>query len=111
VSGWQIAALAHAGVNVFTGMRLHQTYLDAGLSAPEMMLYGRVGGSRAFIEGFTAGAAETVRSLLPVLIKAGITSEQEVGIDTLAARYRDDLLERGSVIRAVLFMGAWAHKA
>jgi precorrin-6B methylase 2 len=111
VNGWVRAALAHAGVTMNTGMRLHQTFLGAGLEAPQMTVYARVGGSRAFIEELAAGATENVRSLLPVMLDAGIATEQEVEIETLAARYGADALQRGSVIRSSFWMGAWAHKA
>src|SRR5205823_758670 len=76
VHRWQQAALACAGVDVNTGMRLHQIFLAAGLAAPEMAVFARIGGSRPFVEELAAGAARTVRSLLPVLVKAGIATEQ-----------------------------------
>src|SRR5262249_54482405 len=109
--GWMRAALVAAGVDLYLGMRMHRIFLDAGLAAPQMDLYALVGGSRAFIEALTAYEAETVRSLLPVLIKGGIATEQEVGIETLAARYHDELVQRGSVVCCPLFAGAWAHPA
>jgi ubiquinone/menaquinone biosynthesis C-methylase UbiE len=111
VNGWVRAALAYAGVTMNTGMRLHQIFLEAGLEAPQMTIYARMGGSRAFVEEFAAGATENIRSLLPMLIKGGIATEQEIDIESLAARYRDDVLQRGSVIRSAFWMGAWAHAA
>jgi SAM-dependent methyltransferase len=111
VFGWMKAALVAAGVDLYVGMRMHQIFLDAGLAAPQLDLCGLVGGSRAFIEELTAYEVETVRSLLPVLIRSGTATEQEVEIETLAARYRDELVQQGSVVCCPLFAGAWAHRA
>ena len=60
---------------------------------------------------FTAYMADTVRSVLPLVFRAGLATAEEVGIDTLAARWCEELLRGESVIRAYLFMGAWARKA
>jgi hypothetical protein len=90
---------------------MHRIFLDAGLDAPQGLTDALTGGSPAFIEEFTAYVAETVRSLLPLLIQGGIATAEEVDIDTLAARCRDEALGHGSVIRSFLFMGAWAPKA
>jgi SAM-dependent methyltransferase len=108
VFGWMQAALASAGVDVYAGTSLHRIFLDAGLAAPRMDLYALIGGSPDVIEELAAYEAETVRTLLPLLIKAGIATEQEVGIETLAARYRDELVQLGSVVCCPLFVGAWA---
>jgi hypothetical protein len=70
-----------------------------------------MGGSRAFVEWYTLHSAETVRALLPLLVKSGIATEQEVDIETLASRYCDQVLDSGSVIRQLGHtVGAWAHK-
>jgi SAM-dependent methyltransferase len=108
---WLARALAFGGVETSTGMKLHQVFLDAGLEAPQIAVDALVGGSRTFIEEYTALASDTVRTVLPLLIKGGIATEQEVSIDTLAARWRDELIAQRSVIRNYLFMGAWARAA
>lgn len=58
--------------------------------------------SRDFVEAFATFGAETVRTVLPLLIK--------VAIETLTARWLDEVLVQRSVIRCFLFIGAWAHK-
>jgi hypothetical protein len=55
---------------------MHQIFLDAGLAAPQVDVYALIGGSRASVEDLTAYETETLRSLLPVLVKAGIATEQ-----------------------------------
>lgn len=108
---WAARGLTAAGIEPAMGMKLHQVFVEAGFEAPQVAVDALAGGSRAAIEEFTAYGAATVRTLLPVLVKAGIATEDEIGIETLAGRLRDDLLAHGSMIRSHLYMGAWARKA
>jgi hypothetical protein len=66
-------------------MKLHLVFLDAGLEAPQIAVDALVGGSRTFIEEVTAFAADTVRTVLPLLIKGGIATA--VCLPQAAARY------------------------
>jgi hypothetical protein len=104
-----LAAIAAAGVHLDAGMRLQQIFLDSGLAAPRTEVYASLGGGRDYIEEIAARQADTVRSLLPVMVARGIATEQEVEIETLAVRLREVLLQRGSVVRSTLFVGAWAQ--
>jgi SAM-dependent methyltransferase len=108
--GWIRQALTYGGVEIATGTKMHEIFLASGLPAPLIRVDALMGGSHAFVEAFTSYGAETVRTLLPLLIKGGIATAQEVEIATLAARWRDEVHEQGSVVRSYLFMGAWAHK-
>jgi SAM-dependent methyltransferase len=110
VHDWAMRAVAFSGADVAMGMKLHQVFVDAGFEAPQMIVDAMVGGSPQFIAEWTAFATDTVRSLLPLLVKGGIATEEEVGIDTLAARYREEVMRQGSMLRSYLIMGAWAHK-
>jgi SAM-dependent methyltransferase len=109
--GWIKQACASAGINIAMGRQLHQTFVAAGFEPPQMRVDGFAGGSRTFVEAFTVLGAETIRSLVPVLVKSGIATEQEVAVDTLAARWRDQVLEKGSLICGYPYMGAWARQA
>jgi SAM-dependent methyltransferase len=108
--GWIKRALAYGGVDIATGTKMHQIFLAAGLEAPLIRVDALMGGSRDFVEAFAIFGAETVRTVLPLLIKGGIATEEEVEVETLAARWREEVLGQGSVIRSYLFMGAWARK-
>lgn len=52
--------------------------------------------------------AGTVASLLPLLVKHGIATEEEVGIDTLLDRLRTEARETGAVAYPPELVGAWA---
>lgn len=108
---WFTQAFALAGVETAMGMKFHQVFLNAGFEAPQMQVDALTGGSPAFIEEITAYGADTIRSILPLLIKSGLATAEQVDIETLAERYRDEVLQQGAVIRNYLMIGAWAHKA
>ena len=55
-------------------------------------------------------AAETLRSLLPLVLKLGIATEQEVEIGTLAERLRQETVVAGSVVKTPEVVSAWALK-
>ena len=68
--------------------RLFRTYRDAGLGNPKLSLMSYLGGGQEW-DGY-AYAAATVRSLLPLILKAGLASADEIGIDTLEERLRTE---------------------
>ena len=82
---WMKAALVYGGVEIAAGTKMHQHFVDAGLEAPVMQVYALIGGGRPFTEASSAYASETVRTLLPLLVKGGIATEVEVGIETPTA--------------------------
>jgi hypothetical protein len=52
-------------------------------------------------------AAATVRSLLPLIIKAGLGTPEEIGVDTLEARLRAEVEAANGVIRLPELINAW----
>lgn len=109
VNDWIYDALALAAGPVRDDSHLHRIFLDAGLPAPELLFETAAGCTPAFIDAFTVYGTETLRSLLPLVIRGDLATEAEVGIDTLAGRWRDELLVERSMIRGGLFAGAWAR--
>jgi hypothetical protein len=55
--------------------------------------------------------AESLRSILPALIKLGITTAEEVDIDTFAERLRAETLDQASFVVVPLLIGAWTRTA
>ena len=105
--GWS-QALLRVGVESQMGYKLHRTYLGAGLPAPKMQLEAPVGGGPEW--GGYEYAAETLRSLLPLVLKLGIATEQEVEIDTLSERLRQETAAAGGVVKMPEVVSAWALK-
>jgi hypothetical protein len=56
-----------------------------------------------------AWMAETIRSLTPLLVKQGVTSEEEISIDTLEERLRTEVVERQSQLVCAPQVCAWVR--
>ena len=67
------------------------------------------GPSRPVFPGYEYGA-ESLRSMLHLILKLGIATEKVVSIDTLADRLRTEVVASDGVIKPPDLMGTWAHK-
>jgi SAM-dependent methyltransferase len=105
---WMQAVVRGIGLDPATGYHLRNTFLDAGLPEPEMNVCAPVGGGPDF-PGYDYGA-ESLRSMLPLILKLGIATADEVDIDTMAQRLRTDVVASGDVIKTPELVGAWARK-
>jgi ubiquinone/menaquinone biosynthesis C-methylase UbiE len=84
--GWIIDTIAGAGFEVDMGGKLPMTFAAAGLPIPQMNSAALIGGGpNTPIYNYLA---ETLRSLLPMAERVGVTTAAEMGIDTLAERLR-----------------------
>jgi hypothetical protein len=89
------------------GLKLFQTFVNAGLPAPQLRLDAPIGGGPGWPGyGYLVG---TLRSLLPFLQQFGVVSAEEVGIDTLEDRLRAELVERTGVQVLPALIGAWTR--
>lgn len=106
--GWMQAVVRKAGLDPATGYNLRRTFRDAGLPEPEMNLCSPVGGGPDW-PGYDY-AAESLRSMLPLIVKLGIATEEEVEIDTLAEGLRAETVAADGVVKAPDLVGACARK-
>ena len=104
---WIREAVGRAGLDPHLGMRLYSVFLDAGLPAPEMRSDAVVGAAPDWI-GYEV-IAGTVRSLLPLILKFGIATEQEVAIDTLASRLQVEIVSQRGMGRGPDVISAWTR--
>jgi hypothetical protein len=90
------------------GLKLYRTFLDAGLPEPALRAQSSVhkGSDVAVAELW----ATNIRSFLPVLERSGIATAEEVEVDTLAERLRQELSANRAVVVAPPFIDAWARK-
>ena len=105
---WNEATLRLRGADTRMGLKLHATFLSAGLPAPSMRLEAAIGGGEAS-EGPLFVAAELTRTLLPDMVRLGVTTAEEVGIDTLAERMRREVAAAGSLVARHSEIGAWVR--
>lgn len=104
---WIDGAFRHAGAETRMGDRLFQAFRAAGLPAPHLSLMSHMGGGADW-DGY-AYAAATVRSLLPLILKAELASEDEIGIDTFEERLRAEAIAANGVIRLPELINAWVR--
>lgn len=106
VRDWMLDAFARAGIEMEMGHKLYQVFKAAGLPAPEMEIDGFIGG---FEDVSPALFANVVRMLVPQLEALGVATAEQVQVDTLEQRMRDDLAKTGGVMSTPLLIGAWAR--
>jgi SAM-dependent methyltransferase len=105
---WVTAAARRAGLDEKQGFRLFRTFITAGLPPPEMRLDSEVGGGPDWI-GYEY-LAETVRSMLPLILATGVASAEQIDIDTLTDRLRAETVAHGGVVKAPDLVSAWSRK-
>jgi SAM-dependent methyltransferase len=103
-----IETFVRAGTQLRMGRQLFAAFLAAGLPAPVMHEEALVGGGPDFA-GY-AWLADVARSLAPVMDRIGVASADELGIETLAARIREDAVARGAVVWSPPLIGARTRK-
>jgi SAM-dependent methyltransferase len=108
VMRWTTPPSGSGGPDQQMGSKLNRTYLDAGLSDPQLRLDAPVGGGEDW-PGY-AYVADTVRSLLPMMEQMGLVSADDVDIETLADRLRAEVVGQRGVQMLPIVMGAWARK-
>jgi SAM-dependent methyltransferase len=106
--GWIAAALERAGVETEMGFKLRGAFVEAGLPEPKMELNAPVGGGPRW--GGYELAAGTIKTLLPLLERFGIATSEEVGVETLTQRLREEMVASGGVGKPPEMVSAWAQK-
>ncbi len=89
------------------GLRSFPLFLEAGLPEPQMRLDAAVGGGPEWA-GY-GYMVSLLRTLLPLIVKFGIATAEEVEIDTFEERLRDEVVSRGGVVTTWGFITAWAR--
>lgn len=106
IRAWVIATFERVGIEIHMGSKLYATFAAAGLEPPRMRLDGLIGGAESLAPLFLANI---VRVLLPKLEALGVASLDDIQIETLEERVRDDLARNGAVMQSPLMIGAWTR--
>lgn len=106
---WRLSTLAfqRAGGNLHAGMQLPSMFRAAGLPAPHMRYEASIGADRDW-PGFEMRALD-VRTFLPLILQFGLATEEEIGIDTLAERLREETVSHGGAARLPVLVSAWVR--
>jgi hypothetical protein len=57
-----------------------------------------------------AYVAQTTRTLLPLMERTGMATAAEVGLETLAARLREEIVAADATVVTPPLIGAWTRK-
>ena len=104
---WGVGVFQHSGAHIEMGMDLHRTFLDAGLSAPVLHFVAPLGGAESWA-GYDF-IANAFRSLVPLMEEFGIATAEEVVVDTLADRIRDEIRVSKRPLLLPPHVTAWAR--
>lgn len=108
VWSWITQAFQRAGAELQMGLKLYGTFLESRLPEPHMRYEAVLAGGPA--SPVYELAADTVRALLPMLVKFDIASEEDVDIETLEDRLRTEIVSHQGVARSPAIVSAWVRK-
>jgi predicted N-acetyltransferase YhbS/SAM-dependent methyltransferase len=90
------------------GNRLYGAFLDAGLPAPQLRRESPIGAGAAW-PGYEF-IAESLRSLLPFVQQFSTLTAEQVDIDTVAQRLRDEVVAHRAIQVLPTVIGAWSQR-
>jgi ubiquinone/menaquinone biosynthesis C-methylase UbiE len=98
---------ARAGINFQLGLRLGRIFEETGLAAPQMIQGARV--ESGPYSPVYATVEQITRTLLPLMEKMEVATADEVQVETLAARLREEAIAKNAVVIPPPLIGAWAR--
>jgi ubiquinone/menaquinone biosynthesis C-methylase UbiE len=104
---WILETYRRAGMDLYMGLRLRSVFAEAGLPAPAMHLDAAAGGGPDW-PGYEY-MARLIGTILPLITKLGVATEDDVEIDTLADRLQAEIGDNGAAVTWG-FITAWAHQ-
>jgi SAM-dependent methyltransferase len=96
------------GTETHMGIKLHSTFVAAGLPPPRMRLEALVGGGPNGLDILRL-TRDLVATLLPEMERLGVATAGDVGLDTLLDRMRDEVIALSSVVVGAFQVGAWSR--
>lgn len=105
---WIVETLRLRGADPRMGIKLHATFVAAGLPAPSMRLQSVIAGGTESIDQvhFKTDLAET---LVVEMQRLGVATADQIGIDTLADRIGNEVVTNGAVIVGRSETCAWCR--
>ena len=105
---WILETLRLLNVETRMGIKLHATFLAAGLQAPTMRLEAVVGGPSSVSDGLRQ-LANQVETMAPEMERLGVATAARIALGTLAKRMDDEIHAESSVIVGRSEMCAWCR--
>lgn len=104
---WLSETYRQTGVDARVGIKLYAKFLAAGLGAPTMRMHAVIGGANALDEVHLDADQAVV--LAADIVRLGVATSSELGIETLVDRITAELAANQSVIVGRAEIGAWSR--
>ena len=104
---WALGVFERSGAHVGMGFELYRTFVDAGLPEPYMHFESPVGGPESWA-GYLF-IANGFRSLQPLIVEFGLATAEEIDVDTLAERVRQEVVASKRPLLLPPHVTAWAQ--
>ncbi|HYJ33894.1 MAG TPA: class I SAM-dependent methyltransferase [Candidatus Binatia bacterium] len=108
IQRWSIHPCEAPGAEMRMGTKLLRTYVAAGLPEPQFLVEAPAGGGADW-PGYEY-VADTLRSLMPMLQQRAGVDPDEVQVDTLASRLREDVARVQGIHILPIMFGAWSRR-
>jgi len=105
-ASWMREVFRTAGADSELGPKLHATFKEAGLPAPQMTIDGLIEGSEGRAPALLT---ESIRAMIPAIEQLGLATSAEIGIETLEYRIRAELEAANATMSSPLLVSAWAR--
>jgi hypothetical protein len=106
VATWITSAFEVAGISPSLGSSLGKVFRDAGLPWPYMTSFQK---ASCGPDGFYWLFAETARTLLPHIVQSGLATAEQVDIETLETRLRNEAVAAQITAFSPRWVGAWVR--
>lgn len=106
--GWIVETLRLSGTESSMGMKLHSTFVAAGLPQPSMRMEALIGGGAHGSDGVQQ-LVDLVGTLAPTMERLGVATAAEIGLDTLLSRITEEMHARDCVVIGRLQIGCWSR--
>jgi len=107
IQRWSIHPCEGPGAEMRMGTKLLRAYVAAGLPEPQFVVEAPAGGGSDW-PGYEY-VADTLRSLMPMLQQRAGVDPDEVQVDTLADRLREDVARVQGIHILPIMFGAWSR--
>jgi ubiquinone/menaquinone biosynthesis C-methylase UbiE len=105
---WIVETLRVLGAETRMGVRLHSTFVAAGLPAPSMRLAALIGGGVNGADHLEL-ATDFVETHLPAMERLGVATAADIGVETLSERMRREVMSSDCVIVGRTEIAAWTR--
>jgi SAM-dependent methyltransferase len=108
--GWELAneTFRQTGADPTMGIKLHATFLEAGLRSPTLRMESLIAGGDDCLD-HVHFEMDLVKTLLPEAVRIGIANADEINVETLPERVATELEASHGVIVGRSEVGAWSR--